>query len=157
MFSNSDDPAYLTALVVTLPRLFLILNHSHVILGALSGFSTVKRRLEGVLQAASLGGAPDLRARIDGSGKSSLLALLKRELGAEACLLPAGHDLWFDKIAGSTGERVRQQMQVLAQGNHSCLLLDEWDANLDKANTTSVSKLLDELAETMTIVEVRHH
>ncbi|MGH1510520.1 hypothetical protein [Ralstonia solanacearum] len=36
------------------------------------------------------------------------------------------------------------------------ILLDEWDANLDQDNTTGIDAVLDALASTKMIVEVRH-
>ncbi|MFC0130508.1 hypothetical protein [Ralstonia solanacearum] len=46
--------------------------------------------------------------------------------------------------------------EIVSLEEVQCILLDEWDANLDQDNTTGIDAVLDALASTKMIVEVRH-
>lgn len=96
----------------------------------------------------------------NGCGKSSLLLFLKENYGDNAYYLPAHSNLFFqssiDKTL-STGEKQICAINELKNSEHvNLLLLDEWDANLDSMNTSSLSITLDELSNTCCILEVRH-
>lgn len=94
----------------------------------------------------------------NGAGKSSLMMHVKSQLGEGAFYLPAKSDLLFDRpIEGSTGQRLSQIMEILAQaGSRLVLLLDEWDANLDAENTARISQLIERISRTNLVLEVRH-
>jgi ABC-type multidrug transport system fused ATPase/permease subunit len=95
----------------------------------------------------------------NGSGKSSLLLLLKMKNGSEAFYLPAKHDLVFQgsKNKQSTGQYVRKILHELLESvTAPIILLDEWDANLDLSNQGRLSELIDTLSKTKCVVEVRH-
>jgi len=96
----------------------------------------------------------------NGCGKSSLLLQLKSHFKDSAYYLPTHSDLLFkDNIDSnlSSGERQRNALNnIQALQGVTLLLLDEWDANLDKNNKQQLSRLLDDLSQTCCIVEVRH-
>lgn len=95
----------------------------------------------------------------NGSGKSSLLLLIKTIKGREAFYLPVKHDLAFQlsKDGFSTGQLVRKTLhEVLEKLDTSIVLLDEWDANLDTANQQQLSKLIDQISQKKCVIEVRH-
>lgn len=96
----------------------------------------------------------------NGAGKSTLLSNLKQRLGDDAMLIPAQHGKleWQHLTAGlSTGQRALEQLEeIAAQTTAHYLLLDEWDANLDRGNVQAVSERLDLLSQGRVIVEVRH-
>ena len=55
------------------------------------------------------------------------------------------------------GETVLNSMQeVLSQADTNILILDEWDANLDAANISKINMVLDKMAKSKCIFEVRH-
>ncbi len=96
----------------------------------------------------------------NGAGKSTLLSTLKQRLGDDAILIPAQHGKLEWQHPGaelSTGQRTLAQLEeIAAQTTARYLLLDEWDANLDRGNRQAVSELLDLLSQGRVIVEVRH-
>ena len=73
----------------------------------------------------------------NGAGKSTLLMLVKNALNDRAFFLPTQNQLSFTSEANkySTGESLRNRLlEILERVNVDVLLLDEWDANLDKEN-----------------------
>lgn len=95
----------------------------------------------------------------NGSGKSSLLLLLKMLKGQEAVYLPVKHDLLFQlsKNGFSTGQFAHKALnELLGNPEASVVLLDEWDANLDAVNQKQLSELIDQIAQEKCVVEVRH-
>lgn len=96
----------------------------------------------------------------NGSGKTSLLLLIKSLAGDDAIYLPAAAALFPAARSGlSTGQRKLREIDAamaLARRGKTIFLLDEWDANLDPANRLRVSRLLDDLARTASVVEVSH-
>jgi ABC-type transport system involved in cytochrome bd biosynthesis fused ATPase/permease subunit len=95
----------------------------------------------------------------NGSGKSSLLLLLKMTKGSKAFYLPAKHELAFQlsKDGFSTGQLVRKTLhEILEKLDTPTVLLDEWDANLDTANQQQLSRLIDQLSQKKCVIEVRH-
>lgn len=97
----------------------------------------------------------------NGVGKSSLLLTLKQKFGDTAYYLPIKHQLAFacNDNQSSTGQNLIRQLQELkAHLNDTVwlILLDEWDAHLDKDNTKMLDKLLNNLAETHLVIDVRH-
>jgi ABC-type transport system involved in cytochrome bd biosynthesis fused ATPase/permease subunit len=95
----------------------------------------------------------------NGAGKSTLLMLIKNSLSDRAFFLPTQNQLSFTSETNkySTGESLRNRLlEILERVDVDVLLLDEWDANLDKENQERLSLLIDELAEKKCVIEVRH-
>ncbi len=95
----------------------------------------------------------------NGAGKSTLLMLIKNTLCDRAFFLPTQNQLSFTSETNkySTGESLRNRLlEILERVDVDVLLLDEWDANLDKENQERLSVLIDELAEKKCVIEVRH-
>ncbi len=96
----------------------------------------------------------------NGTGKSSLLALIKEQLGEKAFLLPPHSDMFFEFSSNkslSTGEKIIASLEEIKKREKlQLLLLDEWDANLDKNHIVNISEKLNELAKEICIIEVRH-
>ncbi len=95
----------------------------------------------------------------NGSGKTSLLLLLKQKYGEKAFYLPAKHDLlfYFSKDKLSTGQYARKLLEELIGSVEApILLLDEWDANLDAENAKKTSDVIAQLAVQKCVIESRH-
>lgn len=95
----------------------------------------------------------------NGSGKTSLLLLLKAHHGQRAFYLPTRHNLSFRRISmkQSTGQQVKSILNELALlVSVPIILLDEWDANLDVKNREEISELINTLAQRFCIIESRH-
>lgn len=95
----------------------------------------------------------------NGSGKSTALMLIKNALAGRAFFLPTHSQLSFSAETNkySTGESLRNRlMEILEKVDAEVLLLDEWDANLDKENQERLSVLIDELSDKKCVIEVRH-
>lgn len=95
----------------------------------------------------------------NGSGKSTALMLIKQALLEKSYFLPTHNQLSFttDINGSSTGESLRHRLtEILQNVDADVLLLDEWDANLDKENRQRLSDLIDQLSERKCVIEVRH-
>ena len=95
----------------------------------------------------------------NGAGKSTLLMLLKNTLSDRAFFLPTQNQLSFISETNkySTGESLKNRLlEILEKVDVDVLLLDEWDANLDKDNQERLSALIDQLAVKKCVIEVRH-
>jgi hypothetical protein len=96
----------------------------------------------------------------NGSGKSCLLALIKEHFHDEAFLLPSHSELLFRATLDRTlsaGEKMLACLEEIQSNIKTrCILLDEWDANLDAENLQTVSQKIDSLAERYCVIEVRH-
>ncbi|EFU76533.1 hypothetical protein HMPREF0381_1530 [Lachnoanaerobaculum saburreum DSM 3986] len=96
----------------------------------------------------------------NGSGKSTILAVLKEKLGDDAYLFSQYLNLYFDgsdSDSKSSGEEVVIKLEnILNKVYVKYLLLDEWDANLDKHNISILSSKIDDVAKHKLIIEVRH-
>jgi len=95
----------------------------------------------------------------NGSGKSSLLLLIKENYKDDAFLLPVKHQLRFcSKLShSSTGQSLKKVLKEIKESvREKVILLDEWDANLDQSNQKELSHLIDEIAKDKCIIEVRH-
>jgi ABC-type bacteriocin/lantibiotic exporter with double-glycine peptidase domain len=95
----------------------------------------------------------------NGVGKSTLLKHLKDKTGGY--YLPAKPTLSFECPNWqtlSTGEQILVALKEACSNNNfeKLILLDEWDANLDLANREKISRIIDELSQKRTIVEVVH-
>lgn len=107
---------------------------------------------------ASLSGRLTIRGE-NGCGKSTALLLVKNALSSKAFFLPTHNHLSFvaETNKYSTGESLKNRLlEILEKVEADVLLLDEWDANLDSENKEKLSHLIDELAATKCVIEVRH-
>ncbi len=95
----------------------------------------------------------------NGSGKSSLLLLLKERLKEDAFYFPVENHLVFQKdgFGLSTGQGLKKKLLEIQENvDVKVLLLDEWDANLDASNQSEISQWLDTMVHTQCVIEVRH-
>ncbi len=122
----------------------------------------------------------------NGSGKSSLLALLKSELGAAAFYWPTTDRLAFkfamsasntplvadedldeddpeaamltpEKLGFSAGEwQIKTLQEIVHHTRAQYYLLDEWDANLDDTHRAEATALIEQLAGRARVVEISH-
>lgn len=96
----------------------------------------------------------------NGAGKSTFLRALKFTVGDGAFYLPAHTEglTWEADLNGlSTGQKMvthLNEVETLTAITH--ILLDEWDANLDQANTALFEQRLNASAQSRVIVEIRH-
>lgn len=95
----------------------------------------------------------------NGSGKSTMLLLIKSLFVDEAFYLPGKSDLQFSKNLAqrSTGQTMIAALQELFLNvNCKLILLDEWDANLDETNIFEINKVLEKIKDRFCLIEVRH-
>lgn len=97
----------------------------------------------------------------NGAGKSTLLRRIKKELQDACFYLPAKfNDLEFKTLNISNfsdGEKLRSVFSEISElGGVKYLLLDEWDANLDDKNMSQISKEIDNLCQSIIVIESRH-
>lgn len=198
LLAHATDKAYAATMIVTLPRLFMILNFTYDLLDSLTELPVQKSKLSGIIRGIKSPIKNDILSRINwsklkiilnnkknlthldsidqiipllkepgritirgenGAGKSTLLLLIHQELLPHSFYLPAQHHLCFNSmtIGRSTGETLKAQMQeILAQVEAKWILLDEWDANLDTLNQSEISQMIDALAQTKIVIEVKH-
>jgi len=127
---------------------------NHISLGGPRSISSYQELLEYTTRSGRI----TLRGE-NGAGKSTLLMLIKNSLSNRAFFLPTQNQLSFVSETNkySTGESLRNRLlEILERVDVDVLLLDEWDANLDKDNQERLSLLIDELAEKKCVIEVRH-
>ncbi len=85
--------------------------------------------------------------------------MVKDLLSDRAFFLPTHNQLSFlaETQKQSTGESLKHRLlEIIDKVDTDVLLLDEWDANLDKENQERLSTLIDELATKKCVIEVRH-
>lgn len=92
----------------------------------------------------------------NGSGKTTLLLKLKGLLGDHAVYLPAQALNPAAQTLSSGERKVLDITSALSWDDARCLLLDEWDANLDHANRARIDTELQHAARSRLIIEVRH-
>ncbi len=100
----------------------------------------------------------------NGSGKTTLLADIKTRLCDKAYMLPSQSKMLFlNEISlkeFSTGEKIIENLKEITANIYitktSVLLLDEWNANLDKENINRLNKIIDEISHKICIIEVLH-
>lgn len=113
---------------------------------------------EELLKEAARSGRLTIRGE-NGCGKSTALLMVKNALAQKAFFLPTHNQLSFEAETNkySTGESLRNRLlEILEKVDADVLLLDEWDANLDAENKERLSALIDELAASKCVIEVRH-
>lgn len=111
-----------------------------------------------LLHRAMQSGRVTLRGE-NGCGKSTALMLIKNALASRAFFLPTQNQLSFNAEGNkhSTGESLRHRLiEIIEKVDVDVLLLDEWDANLDRENQEKLSQLIDDLAVKKCVIEVRH-
>jgi len=95
----------------------------------------------------------------NGSGKSSLLLLMKEYFADRAVLLPSQSSLL---LAGdypaefSSGELQLARLQDLLKHRGNICLLDEWDANLDPINRRRCEEIVAQASKDQLIIDIRH-
>ncbi len=122
-----------------------------------AAFTPVQSHID-LLQHTSRSGRLTMRGE-NGCGKSTALLLVKNALSGRAFFLPTHNHLSFTSETNkySTGESLRKRLiEILDKVDVDVLLLDEWDANLDKENQEVLSCLIDEISEKKCVIEVRH-
>jgi len=85
--------------------------------------------------------------------------MVKNALASKAFFLPTHNQLSFlsETNKYSTGESLHNRLvEIIEKVDADVLLLDEWDANLDHENKERLSSLIDELARSKCVIEVRH-
>lgn len=114
--------------------------------------------LQELLKYTNEAGRVTLRGE-NGAGKSTLLMLIKLALSERAFFLPTQNQLSFVTHSNkfSTGESLCNRLtEIMDSVDVGVLLLDEWDANLDRENQERLSLLIDELSKHKCVIEVRH-
>lgn len=91
----------------------------------------------------------------NGAGKSSFLKWLKLQK-TEAMFLGPEVDFSLKTPRGSTGQQQVAEIQSLQGIQNAVLLLDEWDANLDRSNIERIDAFLGTLSKENLIIETRH-
>jgi len=100
----------------------------------------------------------------NGTGKTTLLANIKSYMGDKAYLLPSHSKMLFlndsQERGYSTGEKLHENFKEISSnindGVISILLLDEWNANLDKENLSKVNLDIEEISKIVCVIEVLH-
>lgn len=92
----------------------------------------------------------------NGVGKSTLLRQIK-SIQQDAILLTPGAKFSSFMTGQSTGQAHLEELKALLTEKSKVLLLDEWDANLDRENVAAIDELLSLASESALIIEVRHH
>lgn len=91
----------------------------------------------------------------NGSGKSSLLKLIK-SMNKDAIIL-SPNTLFSENINSlSTGLFHIRQIHEVLKHDPQIILLDEWDANLDKKNVEILDEILRKRSIEKVVIEVRH-
>jgi ABC-type multidrug transport system fused ATPase/permease subunit len=102
----------------------------------------------------------------NGAGKSTILYAIKEKLGDGAYLLPTHATLIYEHHTqmshASSGESTvlkLKELSALCSNSKapSVLLLDEWDANLDRLNKATMHDMLEKLSARLVVIEVRHN
>ena len=94
----------------------------------------------------------------NGSGKSTFLLDLKKQSRERSIYLPPQSDLEHSDSSSefSSGQAMLSLLKDLEKNDAEILLLDEWDANLSDENCLSQERLIERLAETRLVIEIRH-
>ncbi|MBC7420068.1 MAG: hypothetical protein H7328_05005 [Bdellovibrio sp.] len=97
----------------------------------------------------------------NGAGKSTWLKIKKQQLGDQAVYVPANMEIFFEQISDemSTGQKAMAILKHIEAENSKdrVFLFDEWDANLDNINREIFSAVIQNIAKTNLVYEVRHN
>jgi len=132
-----------------------ILHHTF---NAAGGQESYFNELGEIIKKSTMPGRHTVRGE-NGSGKTSLLLAIKEALQEKAFFLPVKHQLCFRNNFHylSSGQGVKTILsEINSCVSEKVILLDEWDANLDSQNKEEISHLIDELARSHCVIEVRH-
>lgn len=143
--------------------LFSFLNTYQLSIGEVHGFHingkyyTSEEEMKSLLLNAKFG-----RFTItgeNGSGKSTLLHNLKNTLNYEAILIPTNiNELsWGSELNSlSTGQKIKHILENTFKGKERFIILDEWDANLDKKNKNDLNIMIGNISKDKVVIEVTH-
>lgn len=95
----------------------------------------------------------------NGSGKSTVVSLIKQILSEKAFYFPVNSNLVFNSFQNnkSTGEKIVSYIEELIENmSEKIIILDEWDANLDTNNLKEISTKIDSLSIKNCVIEIRH-
>ncbi len=92
----------------------------------------------------------------NGTGKSTLLRILKNSNPKLSVLLSPGVTLVPNETNASTGEQLIKQLRFILSNKNTILFLDEWDANLDSTNIKKIDTEINDFSKSAVVVEVRH-
>ena len=96
----------------------------------------------------------------NGSGKTTVMMLMKEHFSEKAYLYPNHTNLFF-KEAGSgeysTGEKVRADLSQLIESRHETgailYLFDEWNANLDSISQKKTDIIIEQISRQSLVIE----
>lgn len=179
MVQGLQNPVMLVPLIATLHRQVQIIQHIEVIGSLGLHYHSVKALVVGFLESLYAPEKQELKLRMkpdlirfhsannrtlvtgpNGAGKSTWLKMKKEELGQKAVYIPAKMDIFFKDISDemSSGQRAMAILKQLESSNQKdqVFLLDEWDANLDVVNREALDLVVQKIAESNLVYEVRH-
>ncbi len=180
MIKGLENPLILLPLIATLHRQVQIVQHIEVV-GTLGlQYHSMSALLDGFFSSVQAPEKQSLDHRIrqeqlqfsdlngrtlvtgpNGAGKSTWLKIKKQQLGNQAVYVPANMEIFFSEINDemSTGQKAMAILEHIEAENSKdkVFLLDEWDANLDLANREIFSAVIQTIAESNTVYEVRHN
>lgn len=92
---------------------------------------------------------------LNGSGKSSLLKIIKGSIDDSLLITP---ETSFMNLDGglSTGQTKIRELENVLSLYPPVLMLDEWDANLDDDNFRKIDQVLELASNQVVVIEVRH-
>jgi len=97
----------------------------------------------------------------NGAGKTSLLFAVKHQFPEKSLLILANHKQKLLPASKSVGQHsmieLLSAIKWAEKRNGFILLLDEWNANLDKINEKIINEKLNLLTKTGLIIETLHH
>ena len=96
----------------------------------------------------------------NGSGKTTVMMLLKEHFREKAYLYPNHTNLFFKDVCNgeySTGEKVRADLSQLIENENeigaSLYLFDEWNANLDPVSQKKTDIIIEQISRKSLVVE----
>ncbi|MDR3329891.1 MAG: hypothetical protein LBS76_01295 [Mycoplasmataceae bacterium] len=98
----------------------------------------------------------------NGTGKSLLFSLIKEKYREKILLLPVKADLFIvnNNVSESEGEKEIHQLNNFFTktdlSKYKILLLDEWDANLDKEHIRKIENYIHKMSMKTCIISIRH-
>lgn len=93
----------------------------------------------------------------NGMGKTSLLKSIKSLYDNAILISPEIYLLDEENLNSSSGEKQIQHIKTILETSTNVLLLDEWDAHLDKINRSIMTEKIDTIAKNILVIEVRHY
>lgn len=189
-FNNFDNPLVISVLLVSVTRIYHVISsmaemvYNILSWGSLKGsisamfvsideysnddriidyskIETVPKRAKDDIINQSIDNYKRITVKGEnGSGKTSLLALIKKKYGVKAIYYNPRISLaWKGCDSGenmSQGQKTMLDISNLSKSTADYILLDEWDAFLDASNIQIADRIIDDLSERKNIIEVRH-